>query len=163
VLNWCKNTFTTIYYLEKLPYVDDGARLDEKGRDAADFYVHQMFLAYSKGKCVGGSGMPRENVVTDILKQVSHVLTAEQLQLVPKVLGVNKLLIGGSYAFNRQTKKSDVDIYLSTTEPIETGNPYFNTLITRFKDVFGVPVEIRGVVPAVYEYLKSEGFVEYRA
>lgn len=174
-LDWCKRTYSNIYFLRALPYVDDGARLDEGERDQADVFIKLVIArAISQGlqvtEVVDAQETPevsdwvrRLDVCDDILKSVRRSLSPSDLCLLPKITGLPSVLVGGSYAFNRQTKWSDLDVYLLSPEPMETGHSDLKKYETLIRDVFGIDVEVRGVVPEVYAYLRdTQGFKEFK-
>jgi predicted nucleotidyltransferase len=162
-LDWVKNTFTTVFHCAPLPYVDDGARLGNTERDEVDGVLTSI-IKYATDACdmrfvaVGGTGMKREDVLPFICRRLGNVLTDVELQLFPQIMGRTEVMIGGSYAFNRQTKFSDVDVYLLGPESIPTGDPRLADYEMMLKDTFGIKVEVRQVVPEAYEYLKTQGF-----
>jgi predicted nucleotidyltransferase len=162
VFEWCKTTYTKIWYLPPLPYINDGMRLDEVGRDEADSFVVKVSNEAADVMNVEFV-TNRESVIPEVFSLTGKILSSEQLDLLPKILGVPQVLVGGSYAFNRATKWSDVDVYLVGDKPIETDNPEMVKYAQRAKDVLGVPVEVRQVVPEVHDYLVQQGFKVIKA
>lgn len=167
VSDWISRTYKKLYLLPALPYKDDGARLNEKGRDEADEHVrkeaHRLAVNWKVDIQVvhplAGPGLfSRDMVAADVLRLVGTPLCDDDLKLIPSIIDLPKVLVGGSYAFNRQKKWSDVDVYIEGSTPIETNHPDLEKYVTRLSDVYGVPVEVRQVVPMVFEYLKSQGF-----
>jgi nicotinamide riboside kinase len=164
VLDWCKNTFTRLYVLDPLPYVDDGARLNEKGRNEADDVIRRLVEEAEDGwgipvRWVTPTGITREQVYPDICRHIGDkVLTSDEIALLPAILGKPRLLVGGSYAYNRATKFSDLDVYLIGEESIETGHPSMRPFETLIKDALGVEAEVRQVNRAVAEHLIQQGF-----
>jgi nicotinamide riboside kinase len=163
VLDWCKRTFTRMYVLDPLPYVDDGARLDEKGRNEADDVIRKLVSEAEDWsipvRWVTPTGITREQVYPDICRQIGDkVLTIEELDLLPKILGKPELLVGGSYAYNRATKFSDLDVYLIGEESIPTGSPMMAPFEMLIKDALGIRAEVRQVNRQVADHLFKEGF-----
>lgn len=167
VSDWVSRTYKRLYLLPALPYKNDGARLDEEGRDQAETFVYEAAERLSEvwgvdvktvSPTVGANLFSRDMVVADVMRLVGAQLSDDDLKFIPAVLDVPKVLVGGSYAFNRQNKWSDVDVYLEGGRPLETGHPSLAKYVTRLSDVFGVPVEVRQVTPTVFEYLKAQGF-----
>lgn len=160
VFEWCRTTYTKIWYLPPLPYVDDGMRLNEKGRDEADVFVAKLAEEISSSLNIEFV-KNRDAVVPSMFAFTGKLLTQAQLDLLPAILGVPYAIVGGSYAFNRATRWSDLDVYLVGNEPLETSNPKMKAYAERVSDVFGIPAEVRQVVPEVEEYLLRQGFKKY--
>lgn len=164
VFDWCKTTFTCLYLVDPLPYVDDGARLNEVGRNAADTVIREL-AAEARDHwnvpitLVQPGNMKREAVFGDIMRQLTDkVLTQAELHLLTEITGLDELIVGGSYAYNRATKLSDLDVYLVGEEPLETGHPDLKKYEVRIKDAFGIRAEVRQVTRPVAEHLVQEGF-----
>lgn len=164
VYDWCKSTFTHMYLVDPLPYVNDGARLDEAGRNQADVVIRELVLeAVNDWKIpismVDDKTFKRTQVFSDIMRQLTDkVLTNEELQLLPEIVGRDEVLVGGSYAYNRATKLSDLDVYLIGDVPVETGHPGLKQYETRIKDAFGIRTEVRQVTKPVADHLVQQGF-----
>jgi nicotinamide riboside kinase len=164
VMDWCQRTFEALYLLDPLPYVDDGARLDEAGRNAADEVINRLATeATTAWKIsvvrVNGKGFKRHEVFGHIMSRITDkVLVSEELALLPHIMGVEECLIGGSYAYNRATKVSDLDVYLIGEAPAETGHPSMRPFETRITDALGIRAEVRRVTKPVADHLVQQGF-----
>lgn len=164
VFNWCQQTFEAMYLLSPLPYVDDGARLDEEGRNEADEVINRLVTEAIKEWSipivrVNEQGVKREDVFGHIMSRVTDkVLTQKELNLLPEIIGRDELLVGGSYAYNRATKVSDLDVYLIGDWPLETGHPDMRVYEMRIKDAFGIRAEVRQVTKKVADHLVEQGF-----
>lgn len=150
-LKYWATTYDKLYFLDKLPYHNDGARPPEDFRDKVENTLRQIIKEIPN--CVS---IPREDIFQDILKQINRILSERELALIPKILE-RKCLIGGSYAFNRQTRYSDLDIYVIGDQFVNS----FPELETRLRDTFGANFQVRQVTQPVWEYLKDEGFKLY--
>lgn len=165
VLDFCKRTYTRMYVMDPMPYVDDGARLDEKGRNEADDVIRKVAAEAEENWDVPirwvtpHSGLKREKVYWDICRQIGEkLLTEEELQLLPHILGKPDLLVGGSYAYSRATKFSDLDVYLIGEESIPTGDPSMAPFEMLIKDALGIRAEVRQVNKVVADHLVQQGF-----
>lgn len=145
-------TYDCLYFLDKLDYHNDGARPAEDFRDRVEDTLREIIKEIPNVKHIH-----RDDVYRDILKQLNRCLNEEELQLIPKAIGVGEVLIGGSYAFNRQTRFSDVDVYVCG----ERYEPSIETMEKSLRDTFGANFSVRSVCPEVWEYLKKEGFKHY--
>jgi nicotinamide riboside kinase len=164
VFHWCQQTFESLYLLDPLPYVNDGARLDETGRNEADEVINRLATeAITKWSIpivrVNEAGFKRADVFGHIMSRLTDkVLTLQELQLLPEIIGRDDVLVGGSYAYNRATKVSDLDVYLIGAWPLETGHPDMKVYETRIKDALGIRAEVRQVTKAVADHLDKQGF-----
>lgn len=142
-------TYDKLYFLDKLSYQDDGSRPSEEFRDKVEDTLRKIIKEIPNCYCIA-----RQDIYQDILQSIDRVLTTTELDLIPGILGQD-ILIGGSYAFNRQTKYSDIDIYV-------VGDSFINSipeLEQRLSNTFGARFEVRQVTPEVAEYLTNEGFI----
>lgn len=161
VRDFCQETFTRIYYVEPVKYENDGARLSEEGRDQADEVIRNCIERYNNVVDTEIVSIPRDEIYKDILSFLGKTLQEEDLQVIPKALQ-QAVLIGGSYAFNRASKFSDVDVYINSAECIPSTTQLMKYYSTILKDVLGVHVEVRAVNEPVWEYLKTQGFKEFK-
>lgn len=145
-------TYDCLYFLDKLDYHNDGARPPEEFRDKVEETLRKIVEEIPNVK-----RLHRDHVYQDILKQLKRCLNEEELALIPKALGVQEVLIGGSYAFNRQTRFSDVDVYIKG----DGYTPCFPQMEKSLRDTFGADFSVRSVCPEVWEYLQKEGFKQY--
>lgn len=142
-------TYDKLYFLDKLFYQDDGSRPPEEFRDRVEHTLRNIIKEIPNCYII-----QREYIYNDILHSINRILTAKEIELIPAILGQD-ILVGGSYAFNRQTKYSDIDIYV-------VGNSFINQmpdLEKRLSNTFGAKFEVRQVTPDVVEYLTNEGFI----
>jgi len=147
-LKWWASTYDGLYYLNPLKYDDDGSRPSDEFRMRVDETLQEIITETPEVIIID-----REDIYASILSKIDRILTHEELCMIPKVLG-QKCLLGGSYAFNRQTKQSDVDIYL-------LGDEYVNSqpeLEQRLKNVFGGQFEVRTVKKDAWDHLLDQGF-----
>ena len=161
VRDFCGETFTRLYYVEPVKYENDGARLSEEGRDQADKTIRKCIERYNDQVDNQIVSINRDHIYKDILSFLGKTLQEEDLSVIPKALG-SDVLIGGSYAFNRASKFSDVDVYLLSDvciPHVEDAMQYHSAIL---KDVLGVNVEVRAVNEQVWEYLKTQGFKEFK-
>lgn len=144
---WAK-TYDKLYFLNKLKYQNDGARPSEEFRDRVDITLQKIIKEIPNCYII-----QRELIYNDILHSIKRILTDKELKLIPFILG-RDVLLGGSYAFNRQTKYSDIDIYV-------LGDSFINRmpeLEDRLSNTFGAKFEVRQVKSGVAGYLINEGF-----
>lgn len=152
IWHWCAS-YTCLYYLEPLLYQDDGARPSDNFRMKVDVTLKKI-ISEAVPANVKIRKIARESIMPDILSQIDRILTKAELDILPVVLEQD-CLVGGSYAFNRQTKFSDVDIYLR-------GSTFLNEspeLEKRLQGTFGARFQIKTVTAPVWEYLKTQGFI----
>ncbi len=167
VFEWCRRTFNVMYLLNPLPYVDDGARLNEEGRDVADKVLNRLVDEALQdwdlpNVRVDGDTVRREDVFSHIMSRIGdQILTEKELSLLPEITGRDEVIVGGSYAYNRATKVSDLDVYLIGGWPLETGHPDMRVFETRVKDALGIRAEVRQVTKKVADHLISQGFKWY--
>lgn len=140
-------TYKALYYLNPVKYDNDGQRPTEDFRDKVDNVLNniisEMYNVFT---------ISRDDILKDILGKINRILSNGEISLIPSILD-SEVLLGGSYAFNRQTKFSDVDIYIS-------GNAIRKRpdLSDKLKIVFGLKFDVNEVLPEIYEYLKTQGF-----
>lgn len=149
-LQYWATTYDKLYFLEKLPYHDDGARPPEEFRDRVEETL-RVIIKYIPNAVT----IPRDLIYTDILKCINRILSPRELALIPSIINEVQVLVGGSYAFNRQTRYSDIDVYIR-------GNAYSSKIAyaeSALRDVFGANFQVRVVPGKAYEYLMSEGFM----
>lgn len=156
VLKWC-HSYDTLYYLNPLPYDDDGVRPPRTLVNDVDDCLQELMTTT---RDIPVTIKRREDVAKDILSQVGYVLGSKELQLIPNTLG-KPVLIGGSYAFERATKWSDVDVYIRGDEAIPTGDPRLAADVMKIQDLLGIKVELRQVNFLGWDYLVSQGFSCY--
>jgi predicted nucleotidyltransferase len=161
VRDFCQETFTKLYYVEPVKYENDGARLSEEGRDEADKVIRNCIARYNSEVKNSIFKIHRDDIYKDILSYLGKTLLEEDLAVIPKALGTD-VLIGGSYAFNRAHKFSDVDVYVKGAQCIPQDTPFMQRYSSILKDVLGVHVEVRTVNEPVWEYLKTQGFKEFK-
>ena len=142
VMEYCK-TYKQIYYLEPLPYDDDGARPSEEFRDAVDVKLRELVeIAQSRGVKI--VQLARDQVFSDILSQLPDVnpnsrnpLTMEEIRRAVSILKQDCFL-GGSYARGNPTWRSDVDLYLTRYHTDE----FVAEATALLKSTFGVKFEL---------------------
>jgi AAA domain len=161
VRDFCKDTFTKLYYVEPVKYENDGARLSEEGRNAADKTIRECIERYNFQVDNKIAIIPREYIYKDILSYLGKTLEEDDLAVIPKALNCD-VLIGGSYAFNRASKFSDVDVYMRGPECVPADDLSMSSYASILKDVLGVHIEVRAVNEPVWEYLKTQGFKEFK-
>lgn len=152
-LKYWATTYDVLFYLNPLPYHNDGARPPEEFVERVDNTLKRIIKEIPNVMCID-----REEVYGEILKRINRVLTPYELSLIPQVLE-RDVLIGGSYAFNRQTRFSDIDIYV-------LGDEYINQLPElekRLRDLFGANFQVRQVKGPAWDYLRREGFIHIDA
>lgn len=159
VWSWME-TYTTLYHLDPLPYVDDKSRPSDEFRLQVDECLDKMIRGF------GGTDrikrLPRKEIMTDILQKVGKLLTEVDLAIIPATLEVNAVLIGGSYAFNRATKWSDVDVYVRHDDlaamPTTIERALKEQMSARLNSVLGVKADIHLINYEVWQYLYRQGF-----
>lgn len=161
VLGWCE-TYEVLYYLERLNYHDDGNRPPEDFVERVDQRLRNLIAEILRENDLGSCNInlqiiPREKVYEDILHRIKRLMTREEMTLIPEVLGQD-CLVGGSYAFNRATRHSDVDVYICT----DTVTEVIPELSRKMRGVFGANIEVRGVTQPIYDYYKNDGFLEFK-
>jgi predicted nucleotidyltransferase/nicotinamide riboside kinase len=162
VAEWCCKTYADMFYLPPLPYVDDKQRPSDAFRMQVDQTLKGLI------PCVEAWGIdihteykrtPQESVFDHILSKVGKKLTGTDLNIIPNVLAVDKVLIGGSYAFNRATKYSDVDVYIERQYKFAPQST--SDCVDKLQSILGVKVQIHFVPDVVvWNYLKGQGFKE---
>lgn len=163
IFHYCKTTFQKLYYVPPLPYVDDGARLHEEGRDKVDSVLLDIIYTYNaeiSNDDVNIQIIKREEIYNDIFRNIDKLLQLKDLEIIPKIIN-RSVLIGGSYAFNRATKYSDIDVYILGKENIPSNGSSMKKHSFMIKEVLGVEVEIRQVIQPVWDYLLKEGFLKF--
>ena len=155
VLEWCK-TYEQLYYLHPLPYEDDKQRPPDNFRLRAADVLERHLLPLADNV----SRLDRTQVLDDIMKRIGHKLKEVDLEQIPEILNVPCILLGGSYAFNRATKYSDVDVYILTNGSIcvDATVPTMQALSRKVQAFLGVKVEVNVVTPAIWEYLQTQKF-----
>lgn len=151
IKQWC-SSYCSLYYLNPLTYQDDGSRPTNSFRLRVDECLVAIIEELSLPNLLK---VDRDSVYSNILGKIKRKLGKEELLLLPKILK-SDCLVGGSYAFNRATKYSDVDIYIKGDD-FHQSHDLENVL----RGIFGVSMEVRFVTPDVYNYLKNQGFIEY--
>lgn len=153
------DTYTAVYYLGPLPYENDGKRPSDEFRMKVDQKLRDLCLELIKEGKSNILKLEREKILGDILSRIGkRVLSDVDLHEVGVLLrteGMKKVLIGGSYAFGRQTKDSDVDVYCLGKKIRRRKD-----LEEKLKRVFGVKFDVTEVDDRVYRYLKKQGFKE---
>jgi predicted nucleotidyltransferase len=155
VTGWCK-TYTALYYLPPLPYVDDKARPSDKFRMKVDRRLRPLLNCIPE---VRQMPIDRASVLDDILKMLGKKLTDVDLNVIPYVLkNADKIMVGGSYAFNRATKWSDVDVYV-----LDYNNTFDKEHATaELSSILGITVHLHVVTSGVvWDYLRTQGFKEF--
>jgi nicotinamide riboside kinase len=163
VEKWIRDTFKRIYVLNPLPYVNDGVRPSEDFRNKVNIVLMRIVTDMRLSKIfIEDKHIARIDIVPDILRIAGKILQEKDLNIIPYVLEED-VLIGGSYAFDRATKYSDVDVYL-------LDNPQNNIIgrTIRSREARDKICSILGVIPdihyipnmQVWEYLISQGFKE---
>ena len=161
VLGWCE-TYEALYYLDRLNYHDDGNRPAEDFVERVDQRLRKLIAEIKTAVEAGGrkinlQTIPRDEVYSDILNRIKRLMTREEMELIPEVLGQD-CLVGGSYAFNRATRHSDIDVYICTDKV--TGVLPEHSIMMR--GVFGANIEVRGVTRPIYDHYKEQGFLEFQ-
>lgn len=161
VLGWCE-TYEALYYLDRLNYHDDGNRPAEDFVERVDQRLRKLIAEIKTEVEAGGrkinlQTIPRDEVYSDILNRIKRLMTREEMELIPEVLAQD-CLVGGSYAFNRATRHSDIDVYVCTDEVTMV----IPELSLKMRGVFGANIEVRGVTKAIYDHYKEQGFLEFR-
>lgn len=157
VKNWL-HTYTCLYYLEPLPYINDKARPDDVFRLRVDKCLKELMLYV--GVDIEIVIMPREKIMDDLVMHIGKQLKDVDLAIIAQILKV-PILIGGSYAFNRATKYSDVDVYVLSTSDVNPW-PKEEAMEKKIQAMLGVKVEVHLVPNAeVWNYLKGQGFKLY--
>lgn len=161
--NWCR-TYIVLYYLDPLPYIDDKQRPSDKFRLQVDEILKELIQMPIPCEIVT---FDRKDVLESILSRIGHKLTDVDLNIIPEILGMPVVLLGGSYAFNRATKYSDVDVYVlrsyvgvkwPTGEPMQyITDKDMQDQITK---ILGIKTQVTIVNEQVWKYLKDQGFKE---
>lgn len=151
IVEWCK-TYDALYYLEPLKYHDDGSRPPEEFRDKVDSVLKRLCVELGDEHGVTVFYLNREDIYKHLLSKIKRILSEEELKMFGCVLG-RDCLIGGSYAFNRATKASDVDVYI-------LGNDFEDRpdLAKRLRGVYGVNIEVRTITKEVWDYYIAGDF-----
>ncbi len=147
VLGWCKS-YDVLYYLKPLKYHDDGNRPSDDFRTRVAAKIESLI---EEIKAIPDSGiniqmLDRDDVYPDLLNRIKRLLSEEELMLMPQVLE-QECLVGGSYAFNRATKNSDVDVYILGDKTCD--RPELSKLM---RGVYGANIEVRQVTRPIWEY-----------
>lgn len=165
LINWCNTTFERIYLLEPVIYAKEGGRPSEEFRDKVFKILCDVVSLVDKGMVRYESCEPdsintfiRENVANEILALVGKQLQEVDLAIIPEVLGAD-VLVGGSYAFNRATKWSDVDVYIVQGNSDKRTQPYLQAKVQK---ILGVNVDLTICNRHVWDYLKAQGFKEFK-
>lgn len=151
VTNWCES-YNTLYYLQPLPYVDDGARPSDEFRTKVNKTLVNL-INELRGNVNNILTISRDGVYGDILHKIKRRMSREELGFIPIILKED-CLVGGSYAFNRATRHSDVDVYIRDTSDIDIEHAQ-----RKLRSVFGVNIEIHVVPEPIYEYNIRQGFL----
>lgn len=151
VIEWCK-TYDALYYLQPLKYHDDGSRPPEEFRDKVDKHLRELITELSEEHDVHVIEIDRDQIYQHLLSKIQRILSEEEIEMFATVLG-RECLIGGSYAFNRATRASDVDIYI-------LGESFDDCpdLAKRLRGVYGANFEVRTVTQEVWDYYLAGGF-----
>jgi predicted nucleotidyltransferase len=151
VARWCE-TYTKLYYLPPLPYVDDKARPSDAFRLKVDKSLHKL-----AGLMPNTFEMDSSIVLDSILEEIGKKLSYVDLSVIPHVIDVDRILVGGSYAFNRATKWSDLDVYVLAGDNTSTKESMVSALVS----VLGIKVDLHLVAGlVVWDYLLKQGFKE---
>lgn len=161
VIGWCE-TYEVLYYLDRLNYHDDGNRPAEDFVERVDRRLRGLIDEIRRENELGNRNIniatiPRGEVYSDILHRIKRLMTREEMALIPEVLGQD-CLVGGSYAFNRATRHSDIDVYICTESVTEV----IPQLSAKMRGVFGANIEVRGVTLPIYNHYKEGGFLEFK-
>lgn len=146
VKKWCE-TYTCLYYMKPLDYRNDKTRPSDKFRTKVDKVLLKIIKEISNVKLLN-----ENEIYDDILNYTGKKLSWKELKLVKDVIE-KPILVGGSYAFNRQTRKSDVDIYV-----LDNGIELDYYLEKKLKRIFGVPFDVTIINSKVWNYLHEQGF-----
>ncbi len=156
VLGWAK-TYDVLYYLEPLKYHDDGNRPSDDFRlgvaKKLESLIDEINADDDSGITV--KKVARNDVYADLLKRIKRLLSEEELSLMPHV-AEQDVLVGGSYAFNRATRMSDIDVYV--LGPDCRDRPDLSKLM---RGVFGANIEVRQVTQPIWEYYLEGKFKLY--
>lgn len=154
VCRWCE-TYKRLYYLDPLPYVDDKQRPPDNFRLRAGHVIKDHLIRLVPNVSV----LDRTKVLDDILQRIGHKLESIDLAILPEVLDVPSLLLGGSYAYNRATKYSDVDTYILGDKCKASSASEMQALAIRVQGIIGVKVEVTTVTQQIWDYLLTQKFV----
>lgn len=156
VLGWCRS-YEVLYYLEPLKYHNDGARPSDEFRTAVGRKIEALIdeIRAMPDSGINIQTVPREQVYPDLLRRIKRLLSEEELALMPHVAGQD-ILVGGSYAFNRATKFSDVDVYVLGDTVCDRPD-----LSKRMRGVFGADIEVRQVTQPFWDYYREGKFKLY--
>ena len=165
VIDWCINTFEYLFFLSPLPYKDDQQRPPEDIRDSIGDTLLKIIATVPKAlreKIVMvpyGSTQQYINIAVSYITTGAkplegmnpRVLSQEELNSIPYLAGVSSVLVGGSYAKGKATPLSDLDLTFSLSSGLVP--ELCKKMLER---ELKVPIEVRVVVPAIYEYLSTE-------
>lgn len=140
-------TYDRLYLLQPLAYQNDGTRPSDAFRIGVGKLLDKMVESLPNVVV----GMSNEDIIKDIVSVTGKILTDEDLRIIPHVLGMTEVLIGGSYAYDRATRFSDLDVYI-------LGDPDTTVAVSidmeqKLKRILGVDVDVTVVGSEVYEYL----------
>ena len=152
---WIGSTYDQLYYLHPLPYEDDKQRPSNEFRLQVASILEGLITKLGYQEIIRDYE-DRSLVLKDILEQIGHKLQDVDLKIIPDALGVSTVLVGGSYAFNRATKYSDLDVYVYA--PADDLNKR-NTYQKKLESILGIKVDIHMVESTlVWTYLLKQGF-----
>jgi hypothetical protein len=177
VARWAES-YDTLYYLDPLPYEDDGARPDDDFRMSVDRRLERIIGQMHNNPAIDVSEISRDAVVDDILTEVDAVEshdndgqedldesiqdaagdrdgrhempTTSEITLINEVLGEGKVMIAGSYAADGE-EASDIDVYIPGNDEVEVSE-YLSKVL---ENVYGVPFDVTLVTDKVWQYLMS--------
>lgn len=161
ITHWCYVTFTKLYYMYPLPYIDDKQRPKDKFRLDVDLTLIKIIDEdWMLGTVVKGFNTD-ETIFKDIMQSLGKILDEKDVAIIPSIIGRKKqILVGGSYAFNRATKYSDLDIYILSSDIHTSDEEVCKKQAATIKAVLGIEVQVTHVPQRIFEYLKLQGFTQ---
>lgn len=165
VMDWCETTFEKLYMLRPVKYEDDKVRPSEKFRDSVNTILISLLFDSYQGRNIeiepigiAQAKVWRQNIPNAILNIAGKTLKEDDLSIIPDILDVS-VLIGGSYAFNRATKWSDVDVYMWKALTDHRTLEYCKEKVQK---ILGVQVDLNFISDdRVWNYLMVQGFRLY--
>jgi len=123
IRSWIE-TYDKLYYLEPLPYVEEGRLPDDEFRLEVDNILVDL-IDSNEAFSDKVEMIPRENVCEDIFADISQRESSFyeiDVSLIPEVLGEDEVAIAGSYGDGLWLSGSDFDVFVCNDSKIEIGS-----------------------------------------
>jgi AAA domain/Nucleotidyltransferase domain len=166
VTDWCDRTFKRMFLTAPLPYVDDKQRPSDEFRMQVWVVLKDLCRLHSELFVIEPN--TEDSIFKAIMLDLGKMLNGKDLNIIPDIIGRDKgippsILVGGSYAFNRATKYSDLDLYILDYEMSTSDSYICKEQAAKIKSVLGIEVQVTHVPQRVFEYLKTQGFKEIKS